>query len=192
MAESSKDKFITLEVDFFTSKEPSATPDFCGCIVNTMQGEDTMAPMGLVRDCYVKAIKDGPAPAPQFPWGRVGDERKMTKAKRRKGNIRMKKQANKWKKNSPFQQKKGLWKKMSPFKQNKKSLKKMINKMKQKYQPFSGRTKREISEEESFDEEDEGEADDLDYEENSPYEMMNDENNYNDDDDEYDMHSGWD
>ena len=81
MAESSKDKFITLEVDFFTSKEPSATPDFCGCIVNTMQGEDTMAPMGLVRDCYVKAIKDGPAPAPQFPLGRVGDEDSINGAK---------------------------------------------------------------------------------------------------------------
>merc|ERR1712055_524435 len=94
------------------------------------------------------------------------------------------------KKMRPTKKNKNLWKKINPVKRNKQALnnlEKMIKRINQKEQLFSGRSKREISDEEldeeSFDEEDEDvmEVDDLDYEENSPYEMMNDEHDYNND-----------
>jgi len=190
MEDSSKDKLITFDVEFFTSKEPYATPEFCGCVLSTVQGEETMASKDLVKDCYVKAIKGGPAPR----TGRTVRKRPKKHTQRRKflrdNRRRMKKRTNK----------------IMSGQRNRKSLRKMIKSMKQQEKHFNGRSKRDIPDEnfdnELFPEEDYLEDEDFldeedlpndqDYEESSFYKMRNEEDDYDDYDDyDYNMSSDW-
>jgi len=191
MEESSKDKLITFDVEFFTSKEPYATPEFCGCVLSTVQGEETMASKDLVKDCYVKAIKGGPAPR----TGRTVKRRTRKNTRRRKllrkNKGRMKKRTNK----VMFGQ------------HNRKALRERIKSMNQNNKRFNGRSKRDIpdenfdnelfTEEDYLEEEDFLEEEDLsndqDYEESSFHKMRNDEDDYDDYDYDYDynMSSDW-
>jgi len=190
MEESSKDKFVTFDVEFFTSRWPSATPEFCGCILRTLQGEETMASKELVKDCYVNAIKGGAAPRTGGPAKRQKSKRKQrgkqTRRTSRKRFRRMRKQME----NINFYQRP---------KRPKTSLREMINNMKRKDRHFISRSKRDVSDEkfgrELFDEEDLMEEEDIsndqDYEERSSYEMMNDENDYDYYDDDFNLSSDW-
>jgi len=190
MEDSSKDKLITFDVEFFTSKEPYATPEFCGCVLSTVQGEETMAPKDLVKDCYVKAIKGGPAPRTGRTVKKRTRKDKQRRKSVRKNQRRTRKQPRKMR-----------------FGQRRKSLRAMIKSMKEKDKHFNGRSKRDIpdenfdnelfTEEDYLEEEDFLEEEDLsndqDYEESSFHKMRNDEDDYDDYDYDYDynMSSDW-
>ena len=73
MPEDSFDKFITLNLDFFTSKDPKDTPELCGCLLSTIQNENTEADKKQVKDCYVKALAGGPyAEYNTYPFKKKG------------------------------------------------------------------------------------------------------------------------
>ena len=56
------DKFIILEVNFFTAKDPKDTPEFCGCLISaTVLNGNTEASKEQVKECYVKALSGGPS-----------------------------------------------------------------------------------------------------------------------------------
>merc|ERR1712013_596914 len=142
------DKLITFDVEFFTSKEPYATPEFCGCVLSTVQGEETMAPKDLVKDCYVKAIKGGPAPRTGRTVKKRTRKDKQRRKSVRKNQRRTRKQPRKMR-----------------FGQRRKSLRAMIKSMKEKDKHFNGRSKRDIPDE-NFDNElftEEDDYDDYDY-----------------------------
>jgi len=76
----SNDKFITFDVDFFTSKEPRATPEFCGCILNTLPDGTSTASKEHVIACYDIALHGGPAPRRR----RRSNRKKLTRAQRKR------------------------------------------------------------------------------------------------------------
>ena len=59
VSEQNLDKPIIFTVDFFTTKEPRETPEFCGCLLNNL---NTAPTVDQIKDCYEKALKGGPAP----------------------------------------------------------------------------------------------------------------------------------
>jgi len=209
MEESSKDKFVTFDVEFFTSQWPSATPEFCGCILRTLQAGDTMASKDLVKDCYVIAIKGGAAPRTGRTVRRQksrGNQtrRQMINKRRNRTRNQRRNHRNRIPKKKFRRMRKQI--EMNFGKTTKMPLKEMIKRMKQEDKRFIGRSKRDASDEkfgrELFDEEDimdeedfleeEDISNDQDYEERSSYEMMNDENDYDYYDDDFNMSSDWD
>jgi len=81
----SNDKFITFDVDFFTSKEPRATPEFCGCILNTLPDGTSTASKEHVISCYDIALHGGPAPRRRRRSNRKKLTRTPRKPRTRKG-----------------------------------------------------------------------------------------------------------
>ena len=91
MPEDSLDRYVTLEVDFFTIKDPRETPEFCGCLLSTMlMGSTAEATKEQVKDCYVKAIAGGPSQRTSATWRSTG----MSKREQRK---LQKKHEKRWK-----------------------------------------------------------------------------------------------
>jgi hypothetical protein len=80
MPDDSVDGFVTFAVDFFTSKDPRKTPEFCGCILSTMgMGVNTEVSKEQLKKYYAKAVTGGPSPRTALTWNRS----KMTKEKHR-------------------------------------------------------------------------------------------------------------
>merc|ERR1711872_1204916 len=185
MAGANKDKFVTLDVEFFTAKGPNTTPDFCGCVLNTLGGEETMASLDLVKECYVKAVKEGPAPRS----GRSNGRKKLTRAEKKQKRKIQKRGGKKYKRNQAQRNKDTL---------------KYLKRMKEKIPFLNGRHKRDVSDEqfggELLDEDDfmheanflKEEEDDLD--DDADYEdteMIEDEDDYDYEEDD-EMSSDWD
>jgi hypothetical protein len=190
MAEYSQHRFVTFTVDFFTVADPHTTPEFCGCIVNTLKDKPPMASKELVQDCYVKAITAGPAPRAAMTAKRNTIPNRIAKHLTKKEKKNLKKQGIKLSHN----RKKGRSHKKNTRKRKAlRNLRKRSRKIKKKSPPFHGRSKREISYEELFDETDmmeEEEVDDV-FDDNEDYEE-NEENDYEYDyEDDYNLSSDW-
>jgi len=123
VSEQNLDKPLIFNVDFFTTKEPRETPEFCGCLLNNLITDPTV---DQIKDCYEKALKGGPAPY----WRNQNSRgRKAKKGKGKKKSGKSNKRPNE----------KQAWKQ---------NLRKYLKKQKAKNQGF--RMKREIIENEPF------------------------------------------
>jgi len=195
MAEYPQHRFVTFTVDFFTVKDPYTTPEFCGCIVNTLEDKPPMASKDLVQDCYVKAITAGPAPRTARTAKRHTIPMRIAKHLTKKEKKKLKKQGIKISNNL---KKRRSHKKDTRKRKALKNLRKRLRKIKKKSAPFPGRSKRDISYEELFDETDmieeevalNAEVDDV-FDDNGDYEE-NIENDYEYDyEDDYNLSSDW-
>ena len=71
------DVYLPLDVDFFTNVHPEETPEFCGCLIDVQATTKEN-----IKQCYLKALKGGPA-----PYGSGRRTGKWRRAKRGKGKI---------------------------------------------------------------------------------------------------------
>jgi len=199
MPEDSVDKFLTFSVDFFTSKDPRETPEFCGCLLTTVgMGGNPEVSKEQVKECYVKALTGGPSQRTAQTWNRS----KMTKKKQKQLQKKYERRLENKDKRVFKRMKKLANRGKTGFTGNaKENMKKFVKNMKKKQSPlFPGRSRRDASDQDMIDDdEEENDPQDVDYVdfENEEYEDYLDE--YEDDyeeleDDEftdYETSSGW-
>lgn len=195
MPEDSVDKFLTFAVDFFTSKDPRETPEFCGCLLSMIgMGGNAEVSKEQVKECYVKALTGGPSQRTAQTWSRS----KMTKKKQRQLQKKFERRLENEDKRVLKRMKKLANRGRTGFTGNaKENLKKFLKKKKQKQNPlFPRRSRRDASDQNMIDDdEEENYPQDVDFVdfENEEYEDYFDEYEEIEDDEftDYDTSSGW-
>ena len=143
--------FVTFEVDFFTIKDPRETPEFCGCLLSSMQIGNTVATKEQIKECYVKGLTGGPSSRTAITSRRTGINRKKERKFKKHHEKRLKKKdkrvLGRIRKLERLNRKHKTRKSM-------KNLKKFVHKLQSNKNPhWTGRSKRDVSEEEMYEEE---------------------------------------